>query len=278
MDTHKIGILHPGNMGISVAASAVNSGQWVFWASEGRSKATRLRAQEHSLVDLETLDRLCGMCDVMLAICPPHAAEQVAQQVIGSGFRGLYCDGNAIAPPRAQRIGEMMCGAGIDFVDGGIIGGPAWERGETWLYLSGKHAREIADCFSAGPLEIQIIGDEIGKASALKMCYSAFTKGSTALLCAVLGASDKLNVRAELYEQWTRDGANLVAQNEMRACNVTYKAWRFEGEMREIAATFGLAGMPEGFHLAAAEIYRRLSPLKESGDISLDEVLSALGE
>lgn len=277
----RIGILHPGAMGISIAASAVHNGHQVLWASEGRSQESRDRAVQHKLEDAETLANLCAQSDIILSVCPPHAAADVARQVIAANFHGTYCDANAISPQRAQHIGELLSAASIDFVDGGIIGGPAWTRGETWLYLSGPHTPTIANCFVEGPLETKIIGQgtaqELGQASALKMSYAALTKGTTALLCAVLGASESLNVRAELYEQWSRDNAGAANANEKRARTVTEKAWRFEGEMREIAETFRAAGLPDGFHLAAAEIYHRLAPLKDAPELpSIQDVLSHL--
>lgn len=270
-----VGILHPGDMGISVAASARNGGHTVYWVSEGRSPQTRERAEKHGLVDAGTLAHLCEVCSVILSVCPPAAAETVARDVLAQGFTGLYVDANAIAPQRAEHIGQLMSEAGARFVDGGIIGGPAWKSGATWLYLSGEAANEAAALFSAGPLETSVIGDEIGKASALKMCFAAYTKGSTALLCAALAAAESLGVRAELTEQWTRDGFAEQATNRVR--NVTAKAWRFAGEMEEIAATFDEAGVPDGFHLAAADIYRRLAGFKGAEETpSLDAVLAAM--
>ena len=186
----QIGIIHPGEMGISIASSAQNSGHDVFWSSEGRGEKTRARAGKHNLQDAETIENLCGVCSIILSVCPPHAAEDVTHQVIAGGFKGLYVDANAISPQRSKSIGEAMQIAGIDFVDGGIIGPPAWERGQTWLYLSGQRADEVAACFANGPLEVKIVGEEIGKASALKMCYAAYTKGTSALLSASLAAAN----------------------------------------------------------------------------------------
>lgn len=279
MPFETIGILHPGAMGISVAASALRSGQRVCYASEGRSAATRGRATEHNLDDLGTLAALCKECSILISVCPPHAAEDVAQQVIAGGFTGLYLDANAISPQKSQRIETMLASAGIAFVDGGIIGGPAWATGETWLYLSGKEAGRIAGCFSAGPLEINIIGDEIGKASALKMCYAAYTKGTTALLTAILALAEASGVRTELSAQWERDEPGFSGQAEARARRVTAKAWRFAGEMDEIAGTFEAASLPGGFHLAVGDIYRRLARFKETEQApDLQAVLRALLE
>jgi 3-hydroxyisobutyrate dehydrogenase-like beta-hydroxyacid dehydrogenase len=179
---------------------------------------------------------------------------------------------------RTQRIGQAMAQAGIEFVDGSIVGGPAWEPGQTWLYLTGGEAQRAADCFSAGPLETCVIGEEIGKAAALKMCFAAYTKGSTALLCAILAAAEELGVRQELEAQWSRGGSDFAQQTQERVRRVTAKAWRFAGEMEEISATFQEAGLPRGFHAAAADVYRRIAHFKGAETPSLDEVLEALAK
>lgn len=272
-----LGILHPGQMGISVAASAKNSGCTVYWVGAGRSEQSHARAREHGLQDAGTLAELCRVCEIIVSVCPPHAAEEVAASVVEQGFSGIYVDANAISPQRAQAIADRITSSGATFVDGGIVGGPAWKPGTTWLYLSGQAAQQVAAAFAAGPLGIEIIGSEIGKASALKMCYAALTKGSTALLVAVFGAAQQLGVLDELMAEWGRDGAKAAQENERKVREVTAKAWRFTGEMKEIAATFTDAGMPAGFHEAAAEIYQRLAEFKDApATPSIQEVLAAL--
>ena len=272
-----VGILHPGEMGVSVAASAKNSGHTVLWASDGRSPRTRQRVQGHSLVDAHSLETLCSTCSIIVSVCPPHAAEEVAKQVLAHSFKGLYADVNAISPQRALRISRMMEEQGIECVDGGIIGGPAWKAGTTWLYLSGRAAQRVADCFSAGPLQTEVLGERIGQASALKMCYAAYTKGTIALLCASMAAAEELGVRGDLERQWSREGSGLAEEAPRRVTGVTAKAWRFAGEMEEIAATFSEAGMPEGFHVAAAEIYGRLAEFRgQAATPELADVLAVL--
>jgi 3-hydroxyisobutyrate dehydrogenase-like beta-hydroxyacid dehydrogenase len=189
MANRSIGILHPGEMGISIAASAKNSGCDVHWVSEGRSNATKQRAANFGLQERKTLEGLCQQCPVIVSVCPPHAAEALAQDVVRAGFRGLFVEGNAIAPDRTIKIGEMMTKAGVSFVDGGIVGLPAWKPKSTCLYVSGERASEIPAYFSAGPIDTNVLGAEIGKASALKMCYAANTKGTVALLAAILATA-----------------------------------------------------------------------------------------
>jgi hypothetical protein len=241
MMKQKIGVIHPGLMGICVAAAVQNSGHEVYWASEGRSPQSRERAEKFNLSDAGSLSALCETCTAIISVCPPHAAEEVAQQVLANSFQGVHLDVNAISPQRAIRIGH-----------------------KTWLYFSGEKAPEVANFFSEGPLETSVVGNEVGKASALKMCYAAYTKGTTALLCGILATAQVLDVRGELETQWSRDWPNFGAQAGERVRNVTAKAWRFAGEMAEIAATFREAGMPGEFHTAAEMIYRRIAGFKDA--------------
>jgi len=141
----KIGILHPGEMGVSVAASAVKNGYEVYWVSQGRSDKTRLRAEKYQLTEVNSFTQIFQTCEIVITICPPHAAEDVANSVLEQGFKGYYLDANAISPQRSLKIGQRMEASGIRFIDGGIIGGPAWKSKETWLYLSGSDAQIIAD-------------------------------------------------------------------------------------------------------------------------------------
>jgi 3-hydroxyisobutyrate dehydrogenase-like beta-hydroxyacid dehydrogenase len=243
----------------------------------GRSAQSHARAVEHGLIDAGSLAALCRQSEIILSVCPPHAAEAVAAEVMDTGFRGILVDANAISPQRAQAIAAKVVAGGATFVDGGIVGNPAWKPGTTWLYLAGPAAEKVAACFAAGPLGTEVMGDEIGKASALKMCYAALTKGTTALLTATVGAAAELGVLDALLAEWGRDGAPTGQENVRKVREVTAKAWRFTGEMEEIAATFAAAGMPAAFHQAAGEIYQRLASFKDApATPTLDAVLNAL--
>jgi 3-hydroxyisobutyrate dehydrogenase-like beta-hydroxyacid dehydrogenase len=238
----RVGILHPGEMGAAVGAVARGE---VFWAPEGRSEATAARAREAGLRPAP-LAELLERCDVVLSICPPHAALDVAR--VCGGFRGVYCDANAISPGTMREVADAVGGR---VVDGGLIGGPPREAG-TRLYLSGHAAGEVAELFGGTALEPRVLGDEIGTASALKMCYAAWTKGSAALLLAAAEAADRLGVGDALRAEWEHSIPELPARLEGARRSARAKGWRWVGEMEEIEATLGA-----GFHAAAAEVYRR---------------------
>ena len=126
-----VGLLHPGEMGASVGAAALSAGVEVLWASEGRSRATRERAECAGFRDAGDLGALLASSEVVLSVCPPHCAMDIAGDVAEAGFRGLYVDANAVAPSTSRGIEQMLTEAGMDYVDGGIIGPPARAAGST---------------------------------------------------------------------------------------------------------------------------------------------------
>jgi 3-hydroxyisobutyrate dehydrogenase-like beta-hydroxyacid dehydrogenase len=259
-----IGILHPGDMGSVVGACAVVAGARVLWASEGRSAGSRERAAAAGLEDARTTAAVVAASDVIVSVCPPHAAIDVARDVAGRRFAGLFVDANAVAPGTAREIGAIVEAAGATFVDGGLIGPPPRNAGSTRLYLSGREAKRAAALFESSALEAIAIGDGPGAASALKMTYAAYTKGSSALLMAIRALAASEGVDDALLAEWRRSQPDLPKRSEAAARDNARKAWRFVGEMEEIAATFAAAGLPGGFHEAAAVIYARLADYKDA--------------
>jgi len=262
-----VALLHPGNMGVTVGAAAATSGARVIWSSHQRSKATQDRARQARLVDVENLANTVRASDVVLAVCPPHAALELAQSVAEHNFSGIYVDANAVSRATAEQIGETVTKAGASFVDGGIIGPPVKRAGTTRLYLSGARASEVADLFSASMLDARTIGEKPGSASALKIAYGAWTKCSDALILAIRALAAMEGVDEALLEEWALSQPDLERRSIRAAAVATPKAWRYVGEMREIAATFEVAGLPTGFHDAAIDIYERLAPFKNCTDL-----------
>jgi 3-hydroxyisobutyrate dehydrogenase-like beta-hydroxyacid dehydrogenase len=261
----EVGIIHPGAMGAVLAGEA--SGP-VMWASEGRSHQTVERAAAYGLVDQGSLDDLVAHAEILISVCPPHAAVEVAKQVDGLGFDGIYVDANAIAPATVRQIATRF----DRFVDGGIVGPPPTEAGLARLYLAGADADTVAALWNGSNLDARVMGGEIGSASALKAAYAGWTKGSTALLLAVRAYAEANGVGDELIAEWETSIPGLAERAEGSASRVGRKAWRFEGEMAEIAAAMQAAGLPEGFHDAAREIFHRLSDLKGIERSSVEDV------
>jgi 3-hydroxyisobutyrate dehydrogenase-like beta-hydroxyacid dehydrogenase len=271
-----IGLLHPGEMGSMVGMAARASGARVLWLARGRAASTHARACAAGLEDAGSLSALVTASDVILSVCPPHAAVDVAREVADLGFRGIFVDANAVSPATARELGAVIGKAGAIFVDGGIIGPPPQARGSTRLYLSGDSASRVAALFEGSALDARVVEGGPGAASALKMAYAGWTKGSAALLLAVRALAAAEGVDATLLREWSLSQPDLPARSEGVAKGNARKAWRFVGEMEEIAATFASAGLPDGFHQASAEIYRRLEAYKDGTPPPVDELVRTL--
>lgn len=224
------------------------------------------------MVDVGSLADLATAADVIISVCPPGAAAAVARDVVATGFDGIYVDVNAISPASARKIGAAF----DHFVDGGIVGPPVQSAGSTRLYLSGEEAPQIADLWAGSLVETRIVDGGPGAASAVKVCYAAWTKGTAALLLTIRALAAAEGVQDALLGEWATSLSGLAAQSERAATGSAPKAWRFVGEMDEIAASFAAHGLPDGFGSAAAGVYDRLAGFKDATGVTLDAVIEAL--
>ena len=255
-----IGLLHPGEMGAAVGRCLVEQGHTVLWVPQGRGPATAHRAAAAGLTEAASLDDLTGRSEVVLSVCPPHAARAVAESVIGArgGFRGRYVDANAIAPQTVRAVAEVVTKAGAGFTDGGIIGLPPkpGSADGPGFYLSGDGAAEVAALFGGTPVRAQVVEGGIGAASAVKLAYAAWTKGSAALLLAARALARAERVEGTLLAEWGVSQPALGQRAEAAARSAATKGWRWDAEMTEIATAMAGAGLPDGFGQAAAKIFR----------------------
>lgn len=273
-----IGVVHPGEMGAAVGGSLVTGGREVCWASEGRSPETAARATTAGLRDVATVGALARRCDTILSICPPHAAVAVAVAVAGAGFSGRYLDANAVAPATSRTVAAIVEAAGARFVDGGLIGPPPAPGRPVHLWLSGAEADAVAGLFEGSDVRARVARGAETAASALKVCFAAWTKGTAALLLAVRALASAVGVEEELLCEWTELSPELPGQSLRAAQQAARKGWRWVGEMEEIQAAFADAALPSGFHEAAAAVYAVVerTPGADAGAATLEAVLAAL--
>ncbi|HEY6501107.1 MAG TPA: DUF1932 domain-containing protein [Streptosporangiaceae bacterium] len=282
-----IGLLHPGEMGAAVGRCLVEQGHTVLWVPQGRGPATTHRAAAAGLTEAGSLDDLARRSEVVLSVCPPQAARAVAESVIGAkgGFGGRYVDANAIAPQTVRTLAEAVTKAGAGFTDGGIIGlpprpgsaGPSAAPGSPGgpgFYLSGDGAAEVAALFDGTPVRAEVVDGGVGAASAVKLAYAAWTKGSAALLLAARALARAERVEGTLMAEWGVSQPALGQRADAAARSAATKGWRWDAEMTEIATAMAGAGLPDGFHQAAAQIFRcaPTADPAELGDIAPGDV------
>ncbi len=255
----RIGLIHPGQMGAAFGEVLVGRGHRVLWCSAGRRLETCDRAAAAGLEDVGTLVDLADRAELVLSICPPHAAVEVAREL--AGFPGIFVDANAISPATVGTIERVV----QRLVDGSIIGSPPARPGDARLYLSGADAGFVAELFSGSIIDAHVLAGDLGAASALKMCFAGWGKGSGAMLLALREAARAAGVEQDLLDLWHSEVPGLADRHAAAERSAVEKGWRWVAEMDEIADFLAASELPAGFHRAAADMYRRFPRPPDDG-------------
>ncbi|MFI6543974.1 DUF1932 domain-containing protein [Streptomyces prunicolor] len=270
-------LLHPGAMGAKVGGEATRTGTRVLYVPTGRGPASLQRAREAGLEPAESLESALAASDFVLSVCPPHAAEDVAHEVLAHPFPGVYVEANAISPDRTRRIAAACAERGVAMLDGSIVGGPPGPGSAPRLYLSGdgKQVAQVARTFKDTQVVARPLDAEIGAASALKMAYASYQKSARVLAAVSHALAAHHGVADELAREAGSLTSNILAQTDQLP-SVAARAWRWAPELEEIAATLRTAGLPPEMAEGAATVLRQWAGDKDRFDLPLEEVLAHL--
>lgn len=293
-ETLTIGILSPGDMGHSVGNVLRENGARVITCLEGRSPRTEKLAQHAGIDPVASYTDLVEQADLLLSILVPAQALPTATKVAGAiastnaastGANVLYVDCNAIAPETTRKIDSLIVNAGGRFADASIIGPPPREPGKTRFYTSGKDAADFEALNNYG-LHVIPIGDEVGHASAIKMCYAALTKGTSALATELFTAASAMGVFEPLVKEFQLSQSERYDSLSKTVARIPMKSRRWVGEMEEIAKSFEDVGLTPKILQGAADVYRLMgsttladrTPEDKTPFPSLEETVAELVE
>lgn len=273
-----IGVLHPGNMGERLAASLLQMGHHVFWCSINRSSQTRDRANKLGLEEMQNFEQFLGKCEGVISICPPSEAVAVVGKL---GYKGFYCDANAISPVTATSIMSILEKSGGKYVDGSVISFAGLR-----LYLSGVNAEEFRNTFysedrAMSMKELQVIVMDSKSpvaASSLKAVYSGWDKALSAHTINMHALAMECDVHKELMRECTISQPSFIQRTESVLPTIPGKAWRFISEMEEDMKLCQMYNLPHNFLASAVEVFNKLSEHKNkpTGAVSLEQMVSSL--
>ena len=262
MSLKTIAILSPGDMGHSVGKVLSDNGFDVLTCLSGRSARTAELAKVGNFRIVETMDQLVVESDIILSILVPDRAIDLANEVAESltrmGEETYFVDCNAISPDTSIRIKNIIDESGGRFVDGGIIGGSPAKGDTPRFYVSGTHATVMIPLDGKG-IKVRLVGEKVGQASGIKMCYAALTKGTNTLQVALLTAAHKMGLSEMLKEELSESQSAHFKVMENGISKLPANSHRWIGEMEQISDTFASLGVTPLFHMGAAEIYRVLA-------------------
>ncbi|MET8788003.1 DUF1932 domain-containing protein [Streptomyces sp. NPDC004589] len=263
-------------MGAPVAACAAAHATSVLWCTEGRSPASIERAEQYGLEPVPTLQQLLVRSEVVISLCPPAAAEDLARDVAAHRFTGVYVEANAINSERTARIADLLAST-ARVVDGGVIGSPPVGGKSPTLYLSGPGPETalVEQLFVGTAVRTVVLGAGIGQASALKLAYAGFQKTSRVLVGLAYALAREHGVDRELREIAARRTDSYLAEPEYVA-KAAARAWRWGPEMEEVADMLTAAGLPPQMLRAAATTLARWNDAKDDSDLTLSDALDRL--
>lgn len=278
MEQPTVGILHPGSMGAAVAACATANASAVLWCEAGRSTASAARAEQVGLTPVTTLHELLDRSDIVISLCPPATAEDMARDVTEHRFDGVYLEANAITPERTTRIAGLL-EPDATVVDGGVVGSPPVHGKTPVLYLSGPAVatEQIEALFAGTPVQTKVLGTEAGKASALKLSYASFQKTSRVLVALAVGMARKHGVDQELLEIASRRTDSYLSEPQYVA-KTAARAWRWGPELEEAADALASVGLPPDMLRAAASTLARWQDVKDDSELTLTDALDRLAQ
>ncbi|MEV5966191.1 DUF1932 domain-containing protein [Kribbella sp. NPDC051952] len=252
----RIAVFHPGAMGSKLAAQLVAAGHEVHWVSEGRSEASRARADEAGLIGTSFTDAV-GKAEAVLCSCAPQGAVDIARQVGQAGFAGLYIEANPLSPLSLREAQSAVPDA--TFVDAGVVGPPpTGGPSPTHLMLSGAAADQVAELWAGTAVTPMVVGSEPGAASAAKSSYALYNKGKAALAVLAFQLAEKHGVTDALVAQQVRADAESLKDPSLPE-NLRRVAWRWGPEFDELAATLDDAGLEGDAARALRQVWTKLS-------------------
>jgi 3-hydroxyisobutyrate dehydrogenase-like beta-hydroxyacid dehydrogenase len=263
-------------MGSNVGRVLCQHDYRVITSLEGRSQRTRGLAKKAGMEDVGSLDDVVTQADIILCIIVPSEsvshAWSVARALRRTGASLYYADCNAVSPQTVQLSERIITDAGGKFIDASIIGGVPREGSMPRFYTSGAHANVMSEFDGKGIL-IRNVGDKVGQASGIKMCFAGMTKGTTALHIAILSAAMSLGLWEPLMKELEYSQGPVLQSMRRWIPPLPAKTLRWVGEMEEIAATYESLGAPSNFHHGAAEVYRILgtTPFAEERAETVDK-------
>ena len=266
MRTLTIGIISPGDMGHAVAEVLHSTGCRVVTILNGRSELTKIRAKRSNMEDLGNLHEVVSVSDFIFSIMPPEEAESFAKKVAkvinDSDSSPVFVDCNAVSPSTTLSIAEVIVGSGAKFLNVGIIGPPPGKGLKTRFYASGRDAN-LLQFINQNDIKLVLVGDDVLKASAIKMCYAALTKCTMTLHASVLITAELLGISKEVQTEIRASQPFHWDAMHKRVSAFACDAGRWAGEMDQIADTFASVGVTPYLHKGAADIFRLLdtSPL-----------------
>ncbi len=261
MSIESVAILSPGDMGHAIGQLLREHELHVLTCLAGRSDRTRQLSEQAGITDVSSINELVAQSDILMSVtvseAVPGLCQEISEATRATGTDLLFAECNAIAPELSRDMESVLKSGGARYVDASIIGGPPRNGSSPRVYASGDNVAEFLQLRDFG-LDVRDLGDQLGRASGIKMCYAAMTKGTTALHAELLIAAEKLGLTDEVMAEFLNTQPAVVERMEGWMPGMPAKSRRWVSEMEEIEKTFSDLGLTPNIFKGVADVYRMI--------------------
>ena len=184
--------------------------------------------------------------DLVLCMVTASNTRAAAQSVAGALRRGAYfVDLNSASPRTKADCGQMIDGAGGRYVESAVMTSVPPYGIEVPMLLGGPHAAALAPTLSDLGCKVEVASEELGVASAIKMCRSVIVKGMEAIVIESFTAARRYGVEKQVLASLaeTFPGMDWERNGDYFFSRVIQHGKRRAEEMREAAATVREVGL-----------------------------------
>ncbi len=192
----------------------------------------------------------------MISAVTASSARDVARDVVPWLHSGqVFVDVNSVSPETKRGNARLVESSGAAYVEAAVMAPVPPERLAVPMLLGGRRANELAVALNALGMNGTAVADEIGIASAIKMCRSIMIKGIEALVVESMFAARRFGaeqaVLASLDKTFPHMGWSAELPDYL-VSRVAEHGRRRAAEMREVALTLEEVGIPPIMATAAA--------------------------
>ncbi len=272
--TLRIGLIGYGEVGRILTQALREKGlAWVgawdiLFRDAAQGAALKARAREAGIEACASLAELLSRADIAISAVTASNALDVAREAAATIRPGMhFLDLNSASPATKAASAKLIDGAGAHYVEAGVMTSVPPYGIRVPMLLGGREARALAARLGPLGFDLTVVADDIGVASAIKMCRSVIIKGLEAIVIESYATARRYGVErhviASLQEtfpsiDWEKQGAYLFSR-------VARHGRRRAEEMREVANTVREAGFEPWMAAAAAEKQDWVAALARAG-------------
>ena len=264
---HRVAIIGFGEAGgifakdLAVAGLGVRVFDTLFNSRRQRQPMLK-KAQAYGVTAARSLKDCLGEAELVISAVTASSALKVAKEagsILGDGH--LFLDINSVSPATKRKAARYFDSKGARFVEAAVMSAVPKQRLQVPMLLGGPYAVGTADCLRRVGMNVTPLSDQLGFASAVKMCRSVVIKGLEALVIESLFAARMYGVEEKVLESLAASFPAMGWENHLPdylISRVAEHGQRRAMEMREVARTLQYVGIEPMMTLATARLQKQL--------------------